>query len=194
MKKETTKTALLDIGAQLISEQGFNHTGIESVLKTAGVPKGSFYYYFESKEDFGLQLIERNSADYLTRLDDILADSTRTPLQRLRRYFEDGLDTMARQSCRKGCLIGNLSQELADQNEAFRLKLAEIFTRWNHRLADCLREAQAAGELSKEFDPVELAAFCLASYEGAMLKAKVMRSPAPVEYFIRFVFNHVLKP
>jgi TetR/AcrR family transcriptional repressor of nem operon len=193
MKKETTKNALLDIGGQLIAEQGYNHTGIDAVLKAAGVPKGSFYYYFKSKEDFGLQIIERNCEDYESRLDEIFNDPTRTPLQRFRRYFDEGREQFARQSCRKGCLIGNLGQELADQSETFRTRLSDTFNRWNRRFADCLRDAQAADEIPADLDPDALATFCLAGYEGALLKAKVHKSTAPVDTFIAIVFDRLLK-
>ncbi len=172
MKKETTKNALLDIGAQLIGEQGYNHTGIDAVLKAAGVPKGSFYYYFQSKEDFGLQIIEQSAKEYDAKLDEIFNDPTRTPIERFRRYFDDGRALMAQQSCRKGCLIGNLGQELADQSETFRIRLAETFTKWNHRLAECVREGQAAGEIPADLDPLEIASFCLAGYEGASSKTR----------------------
>jgi TetR/AcrR family transcriptional repressor of nem operon len=193
MKKETTKNALLDIGGQLIAEQGYNHTGIDAVLKAAGVPKGSFYYYFQSKEDFGLQIIEQSAKEYDARLAEIFTDPTRTPIERFRRYFEDGRQQMAQQSCRKGCLIGNLGQELADQSETFRTRLAEIFTRWNHRLAECVREGQAVGEIPADLDPLEIASFCLSGYEGALLKAKVHKNTEPVDIFIRIVFDRLLK-
>ncbi|MBX7223649.1 MAG: TetR/AcrR family transcriptional regulator [Blastocatellia bacterium] len=192
MKKESTKNLLLETGLTLIAEQGFHHTGIDAVLKRAGVPKGSFYHYFASKEDFGLCLIERAATDYEARLKELLEDPHRTPLERFRRYFTEGRDQLAQQECRKGCLLGNLGQELADQSEPLRQRLAEVFGRWNQRLAGCLREAQAAGELDPAADVEELAAFCLAAYEGALLKAKVLKSPAPVDSLIKYLFERIL--
>ena len=113
--KTTTKAALVDVGTRLILEQGYHQTGIQDVLQAAGVPKGSFYYYFPSKEAFGREVIAQFAAAYLARLEQYLGDTTASPLTRLRRHQEDLLARFERRGCRGGCLIGNLSQELADQ-------------------------------------------------------------------------------
>ena len=118
--KTTTKAALVDAGTRLILEQGYHQTGIQDVLQAAGVPKGSFYYYFPSKEAFGQAVIAQFAAAYLARLEQYLRDTTASPLTRLRRHDEDLLARFERRGCRGGCLIGNLSQELADQTPACR--------------------------------------------------------------------------
>ncbi len=190
--KETTKNILLDIGTDLIAQGGFNATGIEAVLKRAGVPKGSFYYYFCSKEDFGLQVIDRIAVASNARLDAELTDPSLSPLQRLYRYFSRSCESFAAGECRKGCLVGNLGQELADQSETFRRRIAEVFAGWEERIAACVIEAQAQGEIPGNFVPGELAAFLLAAYEGAVLQAKVRRDPAPVDTFLKFTFHRLL--
>lgn len=193
MGKETTKTTLLETGTRIIQEKGYNHTGIQEVLQAAGVPKGSFYYYFGSKEDFGLQVIEHFACEYHSKLELYLGDETRTPLNRFRRYFEDGCKEFEALQCRKGCLIGNLGQELADQNETIRSKIEEILTRWRGRFAKCLQQAQDAGEIPSDLNPDVLAEFILSSWEGAMLRAKVTKSTAPLQVFIKVVFEQMLK-
>src|SRR5215510_2158905 len=87
--KATTKAVLVDAGTQLILEQGYHHTGIQEVLQAAGVPKGSFYYYFPSKEAFGCEVIAQFAAAYLARLEQYLGDTTSSPLTRLRRHQEE---------------------------------------------------------------------------------------------------------
>src|SRR5262245_63570685 len=84
----TAKEALLEAGTHIILEKGYNHMGIQEVLQAAGVPKGSFYYYFPSKAAFGLQIIERFAAAYTRRLDQCLGDTSASPLSRLRRHLE----------------------------------------------------------------------------------------------------------
>ena len=84
--KTTTKAALVDAGTRLILEQGYHQTGIQDVLQAAGVPKGSFYYYFPSKEAFGQAVIAQFAAAYLARLEQYLRDTTASPLTRLRRH------------------------------------------------------------------------------------------------------------
>ena len=193
MDKNETRANIIRIGTDLISRQGYNATGIDAVLKEAGVPKGSFYYYFRSKEEFGLAVIDHFAERYDQRLDTFLDDEEVTPLNRIRNLLEGGLARLEQNQCAKGCLIGNLGQELADQNERFRARLEEVFNSWKERYAACLREAQGAGELSPELDPSVVAGFILSGWEGAVLRAKVMKSSKPLRDFIVTLFGTVLR-
>ena len=193
MEKKDTKAEILSIGTEMISLQGYNATGIDAVLKRAGVPKGSFYHYFGSKEEFGLEVIERFAKRYDMRLDTFLNDEEVAPLDRIRNYFEYGLARFTQNRCTRGCLAGNLGQELADQNERFRARLDEVFGSWKGRFASCLKEAQGEGILAKDLDPAVLACFILSGWEGAVLRAKVMKSPGPIRDFIETLFATVLK-
>lgn len=192
MEKNETRATIIRIGTDLIGRQGYNATGIDAVLKEAGVPKGSFYYYFKSKEEFGLAVIDHFAERYDQRLDTFLNDEEVTPLNRIRNLLEGGLVRLEQNQCARGCLIGNLGQELADQNERFRSRLDEIFRSWKERYAACLREAQGAGELSRDLDSNVVAGFILSGLEGAILRAKVMKSPQPFRDFIATLFATVL--
>ena len=193
MDKNETRATIIRIGTDLIGRQGYNATGIDAVLKEAGVPKGSFYYYFKSKEEFGLAVIDHFAERYDQRLDTFLNDEEVTPLNRIRNLLDGGLVRLEQNQCAKGCLIGNLGQELADQNERFRARLEEIFTSWKERYAACLREAQRADELAPELDSGVVAGFILSGLEGAILRAKVMKSPQPLRDFIETLFATVLR-
>lgn len=193
MKKESTQARLIETGQRIFLEKGYNHTGIQEVLKDAGVPKGSFYYYFKNKEDFGLNVIESFAATYNAKLDRVLKDEALSPLNRFRTYFEVGIQNFEASQFRCGCLIGNLSQEMADQNDAFRQRLDEILESWRGRFADCLKQAQEAGELCPRWDVRMLANFCLDSWEGAILRAKVTKSAEPLKTFMTVFFDIVLK-
>jgi TetR/AcrR family transcriptional repressor of nem operon len=192
--KETTKVALLKAGRRIIVEKGYNHTGIQEVLQEVGVPKGSFYHFFSSKEDFGLEIINRDAALHHQTVEQYLGDISLSPLSRIRNYFEDKLSEFESLHYREGCLLGNLSQEMADQNERFRTRLQAAMVQWRDRFAQCLREAQAAGELSSEWDAQELAEYCLNSWEGALLQMKVTKSDKPLKAFMKVTFATVLKP
>jgi TetR/AcrR family transcriptional regulator, transcriptional repressor for nem operon len=193
MRKENTKTTLLETGKSIFLERGYNNSGIETILHAAGVPKGSFYYYFTSKEDFGLQVLNRFAEDIQANFDRCLGNTSLPPLKRLQCYFEEVCKRLESQDCRKGCLVGNLSQELADQNETFRARLEEIFQGWRERYAECLKIAQDAGEIPPDLDVRDLAEFCLSSWQGAILRAKAARSIAPVRTFIDILFGYVLR-
>jgi TetR/AcrR family transcriptional regulator, transcriptional repressor for nem operon len=191
--KQDTKAALIQAGMEFILEKGFNNTGIDMILKSVGVPKGSFYYYFSSKDDFGLSILNTAAESYQKRLDGYFKDSSLTPLNRIRKYFEDGVQNIESCGCKKGCLFGNLGQEMADQNEAFRTRLEEIFQDWTDRLAACFKEAKELGEIPEHLCYRELAEFCLFSWEGAVLRAKVTKNSEPVKLFVEVLFNEILK-
>lgn len=192
MKNNVTRDKLIDTGAQLISQQGYNATGINAVLKTCGVPKGSFYHYFSSKEDFGLAVIERFATTYDETLVALLEDSDTPPLERLKRYFTAGRDHMHECDHVTGCLIGNLGQELSGQSDIFRDALNLVFQRWEQRFIRCLQAAQARGDIAKHIAPEALASFILSGWEGAILRAKTLKSVEPMEQFEKILFQQVL--
>jgi TetR/AcrR family transcriptional repressor of nem operon len=194
MKKMEGKEKVIACGVELISLNGYTATGIDAVLKQAGVPKGSFYHYFGTKENFGLEVINRFAEEYDRKLERYLGDTDAPPLQRIRNYLEHSVGHMAETGCSRGCLIGNLGQELAGQNERFRARLEEVFRSWQVLFAACLREARECGELSRDTDPDGLAEFILSAWEGAILHAKVMKSPSLLQRFIAILFETVLNP
>lgn len=193
IKNTATRDKLIDAGAALIAQQGYNATGINAVLKNCGVPKGSFYHYFSSKEEFGLAVIEHFASEYDDNLAALFEDSSQPPLDRLRSYFAAGREHMYECDHSTGCLIGNLGQELAGQSDTFRDALNLVFQRWEKRLVSCLNEAQAQGAVSPTISSEALASFILSGWQGAILRAKTLKSVAPMEHFEAILFEQVLK-
>jgi TetR/AcrR family transcriptional repressor of nem operon len=192
--KETTKTALLEAGARIMLEKGYNHTGIQEVLDSIGVPKGSFYYYFDSKEDFGLQIIDYFDVNYNEQLRLVLEDKSLQPVERLRKYCDDGTKNFELNQCRKGCLIGNLSQEMSDQSEALRARLEEVLTKWRNKFAQCIKEGQDKGHIDKSIDHVQLAEFFLSAWNGAIMRAKTTKTTTPQQAFMHLMFDKIFPP
>ena len=176
----------------MIALVGYNATGLDAILKKAGVPKGSFYYYFPSKEAFGLAVIERFAERYDSYLSSFLEDTTQTPLMRIQRYCEHVILKLTETNFSRGCLIGTLGQELAGHHALFREKLDAIFHAWCQRFATCFREATSQQKLTDAPDPDTLASFFLASWEGAILRAKVMKSPEPLHDFKTMMFSRII--
>lgn len=183
-----TRELLLRAGLEVLTEKGFSATGIEEILARAAIPKGSFYHYFGSKEDFGLNLIERYGQFFARKLDRHLRNPALSPLSRLHAFVDDAKAGMARFEYRRGCLIGNLGQEMGALPESFRVRLKETFEDWQSRFCACLVEAQEAGELAREADAKQLAAFFWIGWEGAVLRAKLERSAAPLDVFAGIFF------
>lgn len=193
MKRTRRRDDLIQVGRDIVIRQGFNAAGLSDILNTAGVPKGSFYYYFESKEDFGLAIIEDFASEYQAKLEAILGDEQFSPLTRLNNYFEKGIAEMEASQCENGCLIGNLAQELSAQSEVFRDRLNQILSNWETHFARCINDAYASGELESYIDANMTAKFILSGWQGAMLRAKVERSTEPLRTFSQILFEQVLR-
>ena len=194
MERKDTRSEIIRIGTSLIYRQGYSATGIDAILREAGVPKGSFYHYFRSKEDFGLAVIDHFAEGFAQRLTTFLQDEEVTPLLRIRNFLESGLARISQNGCTRGCLIGNLGQELADHSDRCRQRLEQVFALWRDRFAACLREAQTGGELAADLDAELTAGFILSGWEGAILRAKVKKTPQPMHDFITVLFATTLRP
>ncbi len=193
MKRIDKRSELIRVGREIIVQRGFNAASLNDILTTASVPKGSFYYYFSSKEDFGLAIIDDFAAQYRDRLKHLLDDVQYSPLTRLRNYFELKIAEMEAGDCTDGCLIGNLAQELSAQNELFRDRLNQVFADWEEYFAKCLQAAREIEEISQDSNLDDLARFILSSWEGAILQAKVTKSVLPMQTFVKILFEQVLR-
>jgi TetR/AcrR family transcriptional regulator, transcriptional repressor for nem operon len=191
--KEDTKLALIRAGRKIIVEKGYKRAGIQEILQAVGVPKGSFYHFFSNKEEFGLAIIDYDSQIHDRIVEHYLNDTSLSPLKRLKRYFEFKVEEFETLQYREGCLFGNLSQEMADRNEPFRLKLQEATDLWCDRIAQCIQAAQNKGEISTEYQAKVLSEFCLNSWQGALLKMKVAKNDAPLKNYMQFMFGVILK-
>jgi TetR/AcrR family transcriptional repressor of nem operon len=177
------RARLLRIGVAILTEKGFSAVGVEEILESAEVPKGSFYHYFDSKEAFGLELIDAYADYFARKLDRWFDNTVRAPLDRLRDFMADARSGMARYGYRRGCLVGNLGQEMGVLPEPFRKRLSAVFRDWEARTSRCLRSAQEAGEIPRGVDCEGLAQFFWIGWEGAVLRAKLERRPDALDVF-----------
>lgn len=179
---------LIRAGLTFLTEKGYSPVGIDEILEHAGVQKGSFYHYFKGKADFGSQLISAYHDFFAAKLDRWFHDAGLSPLDRLRAFVADAEAGMARHEFRRGCLIGNLGQEMGALPEAYRSQLTEALGDWQARTAACLEAAQAAGEIAPHHDTAALAAFFWIGWEGAVLRAKLERRADPLSTFANGFF------
>ena len=191
--KTNTKQKILETGAELIHLKGFNHTGIQEILNAAGVPKGSFYNYFNSKEDFGLQIIDHFAGYYTFISRPILEDPALSPLQKIKRLLEWFMEFFKSKDYAYGCPIGNLAQEMGDLSPAFRDKLRSALDILVDSYSILLARAQKEGEISQNLDVREAARFLVSSWHGALMHMKAMKGPEPLENHKRFIFDYVLR-
>ena len=192
MPKPSHREKLLNVGMRVVHERGFAGASVRDIVQAAGVPQGSFTNHFASKEAFGLEVIALYLAQESIRLRETLGNDALSPLARLRAYVTCARQARHGDDMRNGCLLGNFTAESNECGEAIRSRLVDAFETVRTALAHCLREAVAAGELPASTDCDDLAAFTLASLQGALLLAKAHRSAGPVERFEKVLFDRVL--
>ena len=191
MPRPSMRHHLITSALQTLHRQGFNGTAVLDITDAAGLPKGSFYNYFESKEALALEVIDRFGKERAA-LAGVLSDESISPVERLRRYFAVQATALAEQNYERGCLVGNFSAELADQSRLIRDRLSSNFAAWSRPIEGCIRDGQKAGEISRDMDPRVLADFLLNSLEGAILRMRVEKDSSPLDHFMTLVFSRVL--
>jgi TetR/AcrR family transcriptional regulator, transcriptional repressor for nem operon len=190
MSRPNTREDIVKAGLKCLAEKGFNAVGVQDITDAAGVPKGSFYNHFESKEALGAEIVARYGANQTRR--EILTDPAVRPLQRLRRHFDRISTLYADSKFTRNCILGGFSAELANQSETIRESLRKLYWQWTKDLEATIAEAQAKGEIANKTKASDLAAFLLDSYEGALLRARVERNRKPFDRFMKFAFGELL--
>lgn len=173
-ERPDTRQHILDCGQQLVAGKGFVGVGLSEILASAGVPKGSFYHYFASKEAFGVALLEHYFEQYLARL----AALNALPLSgadRLLRYFERWIETQQGEDAAQYCLIVKLAAEVADLSEAMREAMLDGTERILGWLAAAIETGQTDGSIASAEDPAGLAQWLYEAWLGASLLAKLRR-------------------
>jgi len=191
MARQSLRENLLQAGFQTIWNSGYTAAGVRDIVAAAGARPGSFTNHFASKEEFAGEVLERYFAYVGGLVENALARDGTPPIGRLRRYLDVITSKLEAHDWARGCMIGNLSLETAVHSEPLRLQLVAIFERWRQPFAACIAEGQAAGDITKAFDADDLADFLLSSWQGAMLRMKVERSPEPLERFKKIIFSTV---
>lgn len=184
---QATRQLLLEKGIELLLQHGYHDLGIAALLQSTQTPKGSFYHHFASKEDYALQVIDLYMQDVHAGLEQCLGDTTRPPLERIRRFFEAS-EEKYRQQGYLGCLLGGLGQELSGISDVFRHKVEQCLDEIAGQLAGCLREAIRRQELPPGVQPEKLAELLVNCWEGAALRTRLRRDPAPLREMLDFYF------
>jgi len=190
MVRSNTREEIVKAGMQCLLERGYNGVGVQDITEAAGVPKGSFYNHFDSKEALGAEIVARYGAQTTRR--EILTDQSMPPIKRLRAHFErlNGIFTDAK--FKRGCILGNFSAELSGQSDLIRDGLRELYKQWTGDLEAAIADAKTRGDVANKSSAADLAAFLLDAYEGALLRARVERSAAPFKRFMDFAFTQIL--
>lgn len=184
-----TRALLIRHGTEMLTERGVSATALDEVLKSAQVPKGSFYHYFGSKDAFVMAALDAYADYFSAKLRRHFHNPALTPLARLSAFVDDACAGMQRHAFQRGCLVGNLGQEVSGLDENLRLRLEQTLRDWEEALAACLAEAVRSRELAPKADCRALAHLFWVGWEGAILRARLARSIAPMQSFFQFFLS-----
>lgn len=194
MKRKIYREDIINAGLELMFLNGYSATGIKEITESVNIPKGSFYNHFANKEEFGLEVVKTYCDNGIKMYQNAFLNKQLPPIERVKSFFDRLItDYSEVLDFKLGCVMGNFSIEMSDINEKFQQLLDKEFDRFEAVITTCLLEAQEAGDLSKEKDPKQLAAFILNSWHGALLRMKSTGNSKPLEDCKNVVLDILLK-
>lgn len=170
--QSATRTRLISEGMRQLLAHGYEGVGIGPVLKEVNVPKGSFYYFFASKDDFVVAVIEAYEQKYAQIRERLFSDTSLRALQRLSVYFETLELELKQDGPYAGCLYGVIAQTAAGRSALVRDALVSSFGRWETSMCELLVKAQCEGDIAGDEDISDLCACIIEAYEGALIRVK----------------------
>ncbi|MCO6009889.1 TetR/AcrR family transcriptional regulator [Actinoallomurus purpureus] len=189
MGRRGVREEIVEAALERFHVQGYNAAGVKVITDAAGVPKGSFYNHFDSKEALAVVALQRYGDRHPVQE---LAGGDGEPLARLRAHFESLRDYVVRHEFTRGCLMGNFGAEIADHSDVIRDAVRQCLAQWTEAIAVVLTEAREAGALRAGLDPRATAGFLVDAWEGSLIRARADRSADAFESFFALVFGTLL--
>jgi TetR/AcrR family transcriptional repressor of nem operon len=199
MANNGTRERIIKAAFRRFYDFGYNGTSVQDIVDAVGIPKGNFYNYFKSKELLAIEALKQYAciADQVfvhpSNSEAHVKPSRKSNLAQLRDKFVQAATYQQELKLSRGCLMGNFVAESADLPESFQAIIQESFARWQGVIKAWLSAAQAAGEIPKTNDLERLSRFIFSSWEGALLLAKGAGGRAPIDDFLHYTFDILLK-
>lgn len=185
------KQAILEKGENILRRQGYHNTGINQILKECNIPKGSFYNFFTSKEEFGQEVLKYYSNNNYELVKGLLENSDSSPLQRLKNLYVGLTEFNKSESYKCGCLANNLVVEMAGLNENFRKSLNAEYDKVLGLIIDCISEGQKQQEIRTDYLAQELAEYVHGHFVGILSRLKTTQTDEPFQLFYRMTFDYL---
>ncbi len=192
-QQDEKKLHIIRKGLKALYLKGYNATGVKEITDAADIPKGSFYNYFSTKEDFAVEAMRYFTTRELEVIEDFLADQSVPPLQRIKNLYRFKIEHFVEKGTYSlGCFLCNITLEMADVSQHIANTATQLFHSEDVPLIDCLKEAQANNELAATIDINELAVLIRNSWLGALVIMKANKSPEPLYNFHKILNNLIL--
>jgi TetR/AcrR family transcriptional repressor of nem operon len=190
----STKQRILEAAESLMLAKSFHSVGLTEILSAVRVPKGSFYHYFPSKEQFGVELISHYLSEHTARVQKLFAAHDGSALEKLADYWSVAIGWAAEGECRQCCLVAKLALEVTSFSEPMRKVLAEGLRAWRGLYERAIREGQTDGSIRRDLTPADAAAILQDTWQGAMQRMQAERSVAPLRGAARFLTEWLAAP
>ena len=194
LKGEQKSGELLEKGMEVLWSKGYNATSVNDIVQAAGVPKGSFYFYFDSKEDFAVKALGFYFQQHLEPAKKILNDTSKSPKQRLLDFYEYRTAVLKNElDCKMGCLACNLGNEMAEHSEKIRQVIVAKEETIQSEIVKVVKLAQEQGEMDATTDAMDIVTFFEDAGKGAMTSMKELKSAYPIDNYMlmlkKFMFQ-----
>jgi TetR/AcrR family transcriptional repressor of nem operon len=187
--RPSSRNVIHEAAMKVLTKRGFHASSVQDITDAAGVPKGSFYNHFKSKEALAAEILTAYGAGNTDR--GILTNRAVPALDRLRKHFAALNEYFSR--CTDGCLVGKLMAEVSDETPQIREKLLSVLKLWGGELSSAIADGQREGSIRTDLKADELAAFLIDSYEGAILRTRVEQNPRALRSFVEIVFSSIVR-
>lgn len=187
------RTIILERGLEVLLTKGYNAAGVQEIANAAGIPKGSFYNHFPSKEAFGVAVLNTYAINTIELVERFLIRDISPPLERLEKLFVEWTNSVIEDKAWRGCLVGNLTLEMANSSPLLRETVHGIFNRLDGYLSDCLQQAYDKGDIDSDIEVRTMASFLLAAWQGTLVRVKAEQGPQPMYNFQKMVMGRLLK-
>ncbi|MBS3953084.1 MAG: TetR family transcriptional regulator C-terminal domain-containing protein [Methylomicrobium sp.] len=193
-QKQINRENLLSQGVALLMAQGYHGTGLKEILDAVNIPKGSFYNYFGSKENFGAEVIQHYIEPFIQELSGHLKNHDGNALGALKRYYAELIEGAEKAEFKGGCLLGNLMGEISDTSPLCQSSLQVAVKRYRDLLRTALQQAQEQGTIRTDKSAEDMANLLVDSWQGALLRMKIEKSSSPLKYCIDNLLNDLFMP
>tara|TARA_B100000446_G_scaffold180269_1_gene196200 strand:+ start:613 stop:1215 length:603 start_codon:yes stop_codon:yes gene_type:complete len=194
-RSEHTREALIEAGIEQLSVHGYHGTGIKQILDEVGVPKGSFYNFFASKEAFVVEVIGHYNQDLLNQLSQFINGEGKNlnTVEQLRSIYRYSLKQYESHNFKRSCLVGSIASEISAESEMCRIELERSMKQWLAVFSDLFKQGQQQGLMRDDMSSRDIAGLYWSAWEGALITMKMMADTKPVEKTMELMITTLLK-
>ncbi len=185
------KEEILEAGYQVLRKNGYHNVGINQILKEAGIPKGSFYNFFECKEDFARQVVEYYGCNNGKWIEGLFEESTETPINKLKSFYQLLVYYNEEDEYQGGCLVNTMSNEVGRNSDILASELDKQFKDWLVVIAKVVKEGQEQGEITTKYAALEIAEYLHSGFFGTFSRMKVTRSRVYMDIWLQMTFDFI---